>query len=294
MVVALLAMGSAVFALLQRQQAMKAKKLAEQRLQDAEEQSAAVTSMLGKMRESDSVAYITEEDMVLIPAGEFQMGSNDGHEDERPVHTVDLDAFYMDKYEVTNAQYKKFIDATGYPAPRYWSDSRYNASNQPVVGVTWYDAKAYCKWLSEKEGKTYRLPTEAEWEKAARGGLVGKKYPWGDILTHDYANYKGTGGRDKWDGTSPVDSFLPNGYGLYDMAGNVWYWCADWYGENYYSSSPKYNPKGPNSGRGRVLRGGSWGDPESYLRVSIRIYYAQTDLNNIGFRCVSQNSNVTP
>ena len=140
-------------------------------------------------------------EMVLIPAGEFQMGSNYGYNDEKPVHTVYLDAFYMDKYEVTNALYKKFMDATGHKAPAYWNDSSYNAPDQPVLGVSWNDAKAYAEWAGK------RLPTEAEWEKAARGGLVGKKYPWGDSISHDDANYGGTGGKDKWDGTSPVGSF---------------------------------------------------------------------------------------
>ena len=225
-----------------------------------------------------------KEEMALILAGEFQMGSNDGDSDEKPVHTVYLDAFYIDKYEVTNAQYKKFIDATEYKAPYYWNDSRFNAPNNPVVGVTWYDAKAYADWAGK------RLPTEAEWEKSARGGLVGKKYPWGDTLTHDDANYSGTGGKDIWTYTSPVGSFKPNGYGLYDMVGNVWEWCADWYDANYYAISPKSNPTGPSSGSWAVLRGGSWSDYGHYLRVAYRYFsYAPTNDNyDVGFRCVQQ------
>jgi iron(II)-dependent oxidoreductase len=131
------------------------------------------------------------------------------------------------------------MDATDYEAPSYWNDSKFNAPNHPVVGVSWDDAVAYANWAGK------RLPTEAEWEKSARGGLVGKKYPWGDTLTHDDANYSGTGGKDKWEHTSPVGSFASNGYGLYDMAGNVWEWCADWYFNNYYANSLKSNPKGP-------------------------------------------------
>jgi formylglycine-generating enzyme required for sulfatase activity len=208
--------------------------------------------------------------MVLIPAGEFEMGSNDGGDDEKPVHTVYLDAFYMDKYEVTNALYKKFMDATGYKAPAYWDDKRFNDPQHPVVGVSWNDANEYCR----RAGK--RLPTEAEWEKSARGGLVGKEYPCGDTLTHEDANYKGTGGKDKWEYTSPVGSFAPNGYGLYDMAGNVLEWCADLYDNNYYVNSPKTNPKGPGSGVGRVLRGGSWGyNLDNFLRVADR-YFLQS------------------
>jgi len=225
-------------------------------------------------------------EMALIPAGEFLMGSNDANinNDEKPIHTVYLDAFYIDKYEVTNAQYKKFMDATGYKAPYYWNDSNYNDPKQPVVGVTWNDAKAYADWAGK------RLPTEAEWEKSARGGLVGKKYPWGDELTHDNANYDGTGGKDIWNGPAPVGSFEPNGYGLYDMAGNVWEWCADWYGSNYYANSPKSSPKGPSSGLlpMRVLRGGSWIHPiANALRVAARFSNPPMIVfNSFGFRCV--------
>jgi iron(II)-dependent oxidoreductase len=228
---------------------------------------------------SPTLPQITGKDMVLIPTGDFQMGSND-YDSEKPIHTVYLDAFYIDIYEVTNAQYKKFMDATKYKEPSYWNDSKFNASNHPVVGVSWNDAVAYAKWAGK------RLPTEAEWEKSARGGLVGKKYPWGDTLTHDDANYSGTGGKDKWENTSPVGSFAPNRYGLYDMAGNVWEWCADWYDSKYYASSPKSNPKGPGSGKSAVLRGGSWDDyADLDLRVAAR-FFPSGDLSLVGFRCV--------
>jgi formylglycine-generating enzyme len=216
--------------------------------------------------------------MVLIPAGDFQMGSN--RDNEKPIHTVYLDAFYIDVYEVTKAQYRKFIDATEHKAPAYWNDKDYNAPDQPVVGVSWNDVVAYCQWAGK------RLPTEAEWEKAARGGLVGKRYPWGDTITHNDANYSGTGGKDMWDGKSPVGSFAPNGYGLYDMIGNVWEWCADWYDDNYYANSPKSNPTGPSSGLTRVLRGGSWNYHGLALRVSHRSYNAPPNMSsNVGFRC---------
>jgi formylglycine-generating enzyme required for sulfatase activity len=218
-------------------------------------------------------------EMVLIPAGEFEMGSNDSS-GEKPMHTVYLDAFYIDKYEVTNAQYKKFIDETSHRKPGYWKEPNYDAPNQPVVDVSWDDAKAYADWAGK------RLPTEAEWEKAARGGLRGKSYPLGDTLTHDDANYDGTGGQDQWSYTSPVGSFSPNGYGLYDMAGNVWEWCADWYDKNYYANSPRQNPMGPSSGQYRVYRGGSWNtsNPDN-IRVSNRDYEIRA-FSNIGFRCV--------
>jgi len=220
--------------------------------------------------------------MVLIPAGEFQMGSNDGGDSEKPVHTVYLDAFYMDVYEVTNARYKKFMDATGHKAPAYWSNSKFNSPDQPVVSVSWHDAKAYCDWAGK------RLPTEAEWEKAARGGLVGRKYPWGDNLTHDDANYSGTGGKDTWEKPAPVGSFAPNGYGLYDMAGNVWEWCADWYDIGYYAKSPRGNPTGPSSGTYRVLRGGSWYYGPATCAWRSATTSAGPPYGDGGFRCVAQ------
>ena len=220
--------------------------------------------------------------MMLIPAGEFQMGGYSYN--EKPIHTVYVDAFYMDKYEVTNAQYKKFMDATGNKAPSYWFKSEYNAPDMPVIAVNWYEATAYAKWAGK------RLPTEAEWEKAARGGLKNKKYPLGDSLSHDDANYDGTGGKDLWESASPVGSFSPNGYGLHDMAGNVWEWCADWYDSDYYTRLPERNPKGPDSGVARVLRGGSWYYDPFHLRVSNRFFNdPMSTYFAVGFRCVSQD-----
>jgi len=224
-------------------------------------------------------------EMVLIPAGEFLMGSpeGEGEVDEHPQHNVFLDTFYMDKYEVTNAQYKQFMDATGHRAPAYWNDDKFNQPDHPVVGVTWRDAKAYCEWTGK------RLPKEAEWEKAARGGLVGKKYPWGDRITHENANYKGIGGKDQWDNAAPVGSFAPNGYGLYDMAGNVWEWCADWLSSSYYAISPVQNPTGPDSGSTHVLRGGSWAGPAYHLRAAYRSLPAGGRAPFVGFRCLMEN-----
>ena len=238
--------------------------------------------------------------MILIPAGEFQMGRNSISNDEKPVHTVYVDAFYMDKYEVTNAQYRKFVKATGHREPEGYgyvngkfqsefkplSDKNFNGDDQPVLCVSWGDAKAYAEWAGK------RLPTEAEWEKAARGGLSGKKYPWGDEepdVDGTYrANYRGEG--DGYEYAAPVGSFAPNGYGLYDMAGNVWEWCADWYDESYYWNSPGSNPTGPGPGASRVLRGGSWPYALSLLRVANR-HFLNPSLSNSshGFRCASQD-----
>ncbi len=239
---------------------------------------------LGEIKQSMSNKIVSKDGaiMVLIPRGEFQMGSNDGEYDEKPAHKVFTDDFYIDIYEVTNAQYKKFLDETGYEPPGFWNNTNFNAPDQPVVGVSWNDAMEYCKWAGK------RLPTEAEWEKAARGGVIDKKYPWGDNITYDNANYFGTGGKDIWNQTSPAGSFAPNGYGLFDMIGNVWEWCSDWYSENYYAESPAQNPQGPKDGYYRVLRGGAWNLSSEYLYITKRYsrdpnskYY-----NDQGFRCV--------
>jgi len=246
---------------------------------------------------ADTQKEITGKDcapMVLILAGEFQMGSNEVKRNEQPLHTVYLDSFYMNVYEVTNAQYKRFLEANRqwckdqidrkYHDGDYLRDWKGNEcptgkDDHPVVWVSWYAAKAYAEWAGK------RLPTEAEWERAARGGLVGKRYPWGDKLTHDDANYYGKGGRDIWGSTSPVGSFAPNGYGLYDMSGNVWECCADWYDKDYYAKSPKDSPTGPSSGRKRAIRGGSW-----YGMASLRVAYRYlndpaTTNKSVGFRC---------
>jgi iron(II)-dependent oxidoreductase len=206
--------------------------------------------------------------MVLIPGGQFKMASDDEK-------LVNLRAFYMDVYEVTNAQYKKFIDATGHPTPQYWNNSRYNAPNQPVVGVSWYDADAYAQWAGK------RLPTEVQWEKAARGGLVGKVYPWGDNWDSSKANNKSM--------AMPVGSFPPNGYGLYDMAGNAWEWCADQYDtRRYYQYGRQELMRTTKKSSFYVIRGGSWGESPALLGVTSRGRNASMKGRpNIGFRCVA-------
>jgi formylglycine-generating enzyme required for sulfatase activity len=224
----------------------------------------------------------TYKGMVLIPAGSFQMGSNKGEFDEKPAHTVHLSSFYMDKYEVTNGEYKKCVDAGSCRAPyestsitrsSYYGDSRYE--NYPVIYVNWNQAKAYCEW------KGGRLPTEAEWEYAARGGLRGMKYPNGDSISPIEANYSCS-----WSDTAKVGSYDPNGYGLYDMAGNVWEWTNDWYDEKYYENSPSQDPQGPSNGKYRVVRGGSWFNATYFIRVSNRVRCNAADWDyDTGFRC---------
>ncbi|MBD3182766.1 SUMF1/EgtB/PvdO family nonheme iron enzyme [Candidatus Poribacteria bacterium] len=249
--------------------------------------------------------------MVLIPAGEFQMGTNDGLDKEKPAHTVYLDAFYMDRYEVTNGQYRRFVQETGHREPigmgvirgkyqdelKLWLYEEFSGDDQPVVCISWEDAKAYAEWAGK------RLPTEAEWEKASRGGLIGKIYPWGDDWPPPAGSGNFAGESDKKvyprfvsipnynDGyahTAPKGSFKPNAYGLYDMAGNVREWCADWYDREYYTKSPKQNPKGPDSGLVRVTRG-SWFDNSAprYLRNTYRRFCAPTasGFKELGFRC---------
>jgi formylglycine-generating enzyme required for sulfatase activity len=218
-------------------------------------------------------------EMVLVPAGEFWMGSDDGNDDEKPRHRVDLDAYYIDRYEITNGLYQRFMEATHRGVPRFWSHSHLNGASQPVVGVSWHDAERYCRWVGK------RLPTEAEWEKAARGD-DGRTYPWGEQWDSSRANSK----ESQRIGPAPVGSY-PSGvspYGAYDMAGNVWEWVADWYVKDYYERSPRQNPRGPETGPWKALRGGSWGYLPSLLRTTSRLSI-MPDLRNtvIGFRCAN-------
>jgi len=226
--------------------------------------------------------------MAQIPAGCFDMGDafSEGGPDELPVHNVCISAFEMDVHEVTNAEYRQCVtfggctapsDSSSHTRPTYYGDPAYD--DFPVIWVDWYKAEDYCTWAEK------RLPTEAEWEYAARGGLAGKRYPWGDTISGTDANYTDPG--DPWDhDTSEVEYYGPNGYGLYDMAGNVWEWVNDWYQSNYYSVSPPNDPPGPGSGTSRVLRGGSWYYSTISLRVARRFnYYPSLEFNSLGFRC---------
>ena len=244
-------------------------------------------------REGELVRLKDGAHVKLISAGEFEMGDNEGTHEEKPVHTVWVDAFYIDVHEVTNAQYRRFVQATGHREPRGfviidgkmtrgsfpWADGRFNKPDQPVVCVMWDDAVAYCKWAGA------RLPTEAEWEMATRGGLAGKKFPWGDDDPSGRANFHSNG-------PMPVRSYAPNGFGLYDMAGNAWEWCSDWLDSRYYHHSPRRNPRGPPEGQHRVLRGGGWLYGPRRIRCASRDHGCDTSNPKAnpmygwwGFRC---------
>ena len=228
--------------------------------------------------------------MVHVPAGEFLMGSppGEGPDYERPQHTVYVSEFWIDKTEVTNAQYRKCVETGTCRAPTTcdWGEPTYSDSSKadhPVVCVSWQDAKAYCEWTGK------RLPMEAEWEKAARG-TDGRKYPWGNSFDGNRGNFDGAA--DSYKYTAPVGSYPESAspYGVLDMAGNVWEWCQDWYDEEYYASSPQHDPQGPSSGMYRVVRGGSWGDVEASVRAAFRFRnFPGNRLADFGFRCVSQS-----
>jgi formylglycine-generating enzyme required for sulfatase activity len=235
--------------------------------------------------------------MVYIPPGEFSMGSNE-YSDERPPHTVFLDGYWIGKYEVTFAQYDKYCEESGNKKP---GDRGWGRGNRPVITVSWDEASAYCDWLSNKTGLEFKLPTEAQWEKSARGS-GGRKYPWGDDFPRgDSANFADKQSSISWadenidDGytyTAPVGSY-PRGaspYGVHDMAGNVWEWCSDWYDSDYYKKSPHKNPRGPETGSIHVVRGGSWGSDAGELRSADRRGGRSFDRDvDLGFRLCQEN-----
>jgi len=244
-------------------------------------------------RDFSKLSMMKSEDgqwMVLIPEGPFPMGSleAEGDSDEVPQRTLYLSAFYIDLHEVTWAEFKKFIEATGFPqpvVPVFQDDlSLIMTPDQPVVGVSWEQARAYCQWVGE------RLPTEAEWEKAARGERD-SKWPWGDTFGEGLANTEGV--EDGYPYTTPPGQFElgRSAYGLYDMAGNVAEWVSDWYDPRYYHAGPFRDPKGPEAGKHRVYRGGSWNDSSANVRTAKRFAAAPHQASAvIGFRCARNAS----
>jgi formylglycine-generating enzyme len=193
-------------------------------------------------------------DLVPIPGGEFLMGQPDGRDEERPVHRVAVAPFRLGRCQVTNTEYDEFRHATGAVMPPFRVRPEFADPAQPVVGVSWFDAVAFCNWLSIQSGEWFRLPTEAEWECAARGGAEQQIYPWGNAPVFEREAYHA-----RWlKAPEPVGTAAPNAFGLYDMCENVHEWCADWYDPGYYVVSPVDNPQGPPSGTRRASRGGAW------------------------------------
>jgi formylglycine-generating enzyme required for sulfatase activity len=199
-------------------------------------------------------------ELVEVAAGWFWMGWSEGHPGERPRHRVWIDTFEIGRSPVTNREYACFLAATAAPPPPWWSDPRFADPHQPVVGVNWFEAVRYCEWLSTADGTPHRLPTEAEWEKAARGGLDGARYPWGgerpDVARVD---------------RPPLVTATPaNPLGLYGLSGVCHEWCLDWEGEAYYAASTERNPTGPPHGSRRVSRGGAWRHQDMWSPVAHR------------------------
>jgi formylglycine-generating enzyme required for sulfatase activity len=266
----------------------------------------------------------TGMEFVSVPGGCFRMGDSfgDGEPDEYPVHEVCVDGFSMGKYPVTVGEFRKFVNDTGYrteaekgggcftvqpdgkwpktPSANWKNPGFSQADRHPAVCISWNDANEFSKWLTRKGGRTYRLPTEAEWEYAARAGTTGRNY-WGnrDDDVCKYANVSDQSAKGKYPGwkifdcddghtyTAPVGSYKPNAFGLYDMMGNAWQWTGDWYGEDYYEESPRKNPQGPTTGRRRVPRGGSWRSSSTHVRASLRIHPPASQSAGVGFRLVS-------
>ena len=255
--------------------------------------------------------------MAAVPAGDFWMGRTRlwlmdeigwqirDRQDDRPVHRVALNAFSIDKYEVTNSEYAAFAKATGATAPYHWGGAEPPVAKAtlPVYNVSWHEAAAYCAWRGA------RLPTEAEWEKAARGGVADLDYPWGNEYESQEAPPASAKGEaaakpgtasartprvqhahsSSAGGPRPVGSFAPNGFGIHDMSGNVWEWVSDWYDLYYYGVSPIQNPRGPDQGRYKVIRGGSWADTDERLGAVYFRNYTSPDERTptIGFRCAA-------
>ena len=251
--------------------------------------------------------------LARIPGGDFLMGASDAEEDERPVHRVYVSEFFVGRFPVTHDEYARFVRATGHPvpairglpliaaagrdalfkemaAPYVWEKNEppVGHGSHPIVLVQYDDALAYCRWLSDSLGRAVRLPTEAEWEKAARGGVEGHRYPWGDDIDPARCNFLADPSVKRQRGTRPTGTFPPNPYGLYDMSGNVWEWVADWYGAEYYGNGDQRDPRGPSSGTMRIVRGGSWVNNDvSMLRCAYRHKVPpDTYAYSVGFRIV--------
>jgi len=244
----------------------------------------------------------TGMEFVKVPEGCFVMGDThgDGQGDEKPLHEVCIDSFWVGKFEVTNAQYRKFKPDHNSGS---YEGNDLNGDSQPVTGVTWYDATEYAKWLSKRSGRVFRLPAEAEWEYVARGGTDGRNY-WGDnpdiacksangadlTAKSQWSDWTTTACSDSYKVSAPVGRFQPNSYGVHDIMGNAWEWTNDWYDAEYYFESPKNNPQGPSSGKLKIPRGGGWMNASECVRVADRNgFLPDFSILFLGFRLVSSD-----
>jgi len=251
--------------------------------------------------------------LARIPAGDFLMGAADAEEDERPVHRVYVSEFFIGRFAVTHDEYARFVRASGHHAPGIRDLPLITAAghddlfrelalpyswvgdqpppghgSHPVVLITYEDAVAYCEWLGGELRRTVRLPTEAEWERAARGGIDGYRYPWGNDIDATRCNYLTDPAVKRQRGTRPTGTYPPNAFGLYDVCGNVWEWASDWYQSDYYGTGETRDPRGPESGTMRIVRGGSWVNEDvSMLRCAYRHKVPpDTYAYSVGFRIV--------
>ena len=229
-----------------------------------------------------------EQRFVTIPGGEFLMGCETGKQGERPIHSVTIYEFEMSAFQTTNRESAIYLDATGDAPPPCWNQPNFNDPDQPVVAVSWTMAMRYCEWLEKTTNRHCRLPTEAEWERAARGGREGMEYSWGNQPPSDWPEY-----RNRWErevlGPYPVGQGTPNSYGLYDIGENVHEWCLDWFDENYYVVSPSSNPRGPEVGTRKASRGGSWRHRIKVSRCAARSSIPpEFEYADYGFRVVRE------
>ncbi len=250
-----------------------------------------------KPRSEPAQMEFIEPVMVRIPEGWFLMGCDTGRDDEKPAHRVRVDAFELAACQVTNAEYARFLAATARAKPLHWEDANFNDPRQPVVAVSWFDAVAYCEWLGGMSGRSYHLPSEAQWERAARGGVEGEDYPWGNVPPDETAAGKFPENQlpdyaARWkSGPEQVGLYAANAYGLYNIGDNVHEWCADWYDAGYYSRSPERNPCNEQATGRRASRGGSWRHHIKVTRTAARSSIPpEFKYADYGFRVARRNS----
>lgn len=231
---------------------------------------------------------LVEPTLITIPEGWFLMGSNRGQDCERPVHRVWIDSFAPAATQVTNAEYAFFLRSAQSQNPPFWADANFNNPEQPVTAVSWFEANQYCEWLARQTGRKYRLPTEAEWERAARGNLEQAEFPWGNEAPQTLPDYA-----VRWlTGPEAVARYAPNDFGLYNMCDNVHEWCSDWYDPGYYAISPDHNPRGPGEGKRKASRGGSWRHHVKVARCSARSSIPpEFQYADYGFRVACERNN---